>query len=405
MTVTIKFELDGSQIEVNAILGLDSDGHLIAYSKRSCRNRAWVKKHADEMYEFGDFLENTLGKSKDNTDEDSQLVNQVDDKKIDWDAFLKAANGYIDTDIGPKFTYDEKYEKSELRKLANTLYGKFGVYEDFIRRIQNSLKDTEGNIAKMYKESLNEIKDEIKHIHNSVDSIEDYIVNNCDDEEDDDNSDEDTEPKSIEEKPMPHNHPLAYNSILKCINGIYYRHNFYKNQTTKSLDCNHWIECTEDDIPNEYKVFINQKYIINICTIIGGFSYCITNQDPINADTKLPVHIETTNKLLKKIFKMTYDVSLDSLGYNYICMTKHELINYIHDIIFDNPETNSYFKVLNTSYNDAQMIRNGETPNSLDILFCTRYSGPHWKDDFIDLDALERNVINFIIKYSTYPDE
>lgn len=451
MLVTLRFEIDGAQIEIAADIGLDTKGRVIARSCRNCANRVWVKNNIEALKDSGMamqlMLKNQLTSSNEepkenplvgNESDDSEKANQVHDTGIDWMALLRAAGSYIDTDIAPKIAKEdsEAYQKSALKNALNMIYGRYDNCEELVKRIQNSLKDTEGNIAKAYNESLIEIKNELKYIHDSVNGIEDYIIHNCDDaeeyEEDDDleeylnsmdeESEEDeyllgvreklktlktsiddipTEVKPVESTNMP----CIRRDYVKCSNGVFYTHDFYDNQTKMSVDGVHWVPCNEKNIPQEYKDFINQKYLIDIRTFISGFSYWITMVDPINTDTKLPVHIATTNKLLTKIFEMVYELSSNTIGYLHINMNKHELINYVHSIIFDNPETNAYFKVLNTSYNDARRMRNGDDALPPDMVFCSRYGGPHWKDDFVDLDALARNVENFILKYSTYTAE
>lgn len=474
MLVTLRFEIDNAQVEIAADIGLDTKGRVIARSCRNCANRVWVKNNIAALKDSGIamqlILKNQLTSSNEepqenplvgNESEDSEKINQVHDTGIDWVALLKSAcasdtekptienlahwypsilkNPLIDTDIASKLTKEdsEAYQKSALKNALNMIYGRYDNCEELVKRIQNSLKDTEGNIAKAYNESLCEIKNELKYIHDSVNGIEDYIIHNCDDaeeyeEEDDDleeylnSMDEESEEDAYllgvreklktlktsiddiptEEKPVESaNMPCIHRDYVKCSNGVFYTHDFYNNQTKMSVDGIHWVLCNEKNIPQEYKDFINQKYLIDIRTFISGFSYWITMADPINTNTKLPVHITTTNKLLTKIFEMVYELSADTLGDFHISMSKRELIDYLHNIIFDNPETNAYFKVLNTSYNDAQKLRNGKEPDSPNIAFCSRYGGPHWKNDFIDLDALARNVENFVMKDSIYTAE
>lgn len=493
MIVTLRFEIDNAQIEIAADIGLDTKGRVIARSCRNCANRVWVKNNIAALKDSGMamqlILKNQLSSSNEEPQEnplvgnesgDSEKINQVHDTGIDWVALLKSAcasdtekptlenlahwyppilkNPLIDTDVVSKLTKEdsEAYRNSALKNIVNTIYGRYYNCEELVKRIQNSLKDTEGNIVKAYNESLYEIKNELKYIHDSVNGIEDYIIHNCDTEEEEDDDEEDfgedgineyldrmeeaTENEKYEDYVNSLREKLnslkvssddssekkednmddeekarkdritkgitfGNNATLRYIKGVYYLHNFYENETLMSVDEMNWVVCNEKNIPEEYKEFINQKYIIDIRTFISGFSYWITMADPINTETKLPVHVDITNKLLKKIFEMTYELSIDTLGYFHISMSKHELIDYLHNIIFDNPETSAYFKVLNTSYNDAQKLRNGEEPDSPNIAFCSRYGGPHWKNDFVDLDALARNVENFILQFSIYTAE
>lgn len=397
----------------------------------------------------------------DNESDESIAHNKVpDDFKIDWQALLDAAGSMIDTDTTPKLNDEESndYSNSTLKKIVNNFYGRYNHCEDIVKRIQNSLKDVEDDLKQHTEESLNgiisemeKLRDDVNTVKESIFGIEDYIIHNCDDSDDEDedfdyevededeeleesdtNSDFDEYLSDLKEKlntlqvsihdDSPED-PKPVSSVddekdqcakgmtfendvtLMNINGVYYLHNFYKNTTLMSVDEEHWVVCREKNIPEQYKNFINQKYLIDICTFVSGFGYWISIADPINSETTLPVHISTMNKLLEEIFKITYNLTTETLGYRYISMSKPELINYIHAIIFDNPKTNSYFKVLNTSYNDAQKIRKGENPDSPEIVFCSRYGGPHWKDDFVDLDALARNVENFVIQFSRYTTE
>lgn len=469
MLVTLHFEIDNAQIEVAADVGLDTKGRLIARSCRNCANRVWVKNNIDALRDSGmsiqRILKNLMNSSNEdsqknplvgNESDDSEKINQVHDTGIDWGALLNAASSYIDTDIAPKLTKDDSdgYYNSALKNKLNTIYGRYNNCEELIKRIQNSLKDTEGDIKKYTENVLNGILTELQDIHADVNilkedflGLEDYIVNNSDDEEEcedenleeyldsmnEESSDSDKDSDSDEDQPGLHEElnslqvsiedneeidkpdpdkeqkiriakgiTFGNQETLRYIKGVYYIHNFYEYETLMSVDEMNWVVCAEKNIPQEYKDFINQKYIIDIRTFISGFSHWITMADPINAETKLSVHIATTNKLLAKISEMVYDLSSKTLGYLQIRMSKPELISYIRGIIFNNPETNAYFKVLNTSYNDAQKLRNGEESNSPNMVFCSRYSGPHWKDDFVDLDALTHNVVNFIINDSNY---
>lgn len=409
MEVTLCFEIDNAQVAIAADIGLDAKGRVIARSQRNCANRIWAKNYLDDLNDSGmamqRILKNQLDSVNEESNESSPIGNKGDESCIDTDSVKKVSEDNSDT-----------YQNSIIENVLNNIYGKYNNCEELVKRIQNSLKDSEGNINKHTDDTLNGILSELRHLHADVNilkenflNLEDYIVDFCydedDEEEDDDELDEylDSEDEESDENSETlADSPVIHDATLKYINGIYYTHNFYKYQTKMSVDKIHWVICDNENIPKEYKDFINQKYMIDIRTFISGFSYWINMVDPINTETKLPVHITITYKLLSKIFEMVYDLSSKTIGYLQIRMSKPELINYIHSIIFNNPETQAYFKVLNTSYNDAQKLRNGEEPNSSNIVFCSRYSTPHWMDDFIDLDALTRNVVEFIIKNSAY---
>ena len=56
------------------------------------------------------------------------------------------------------------------------------------------------------------------------------------------------------------------------------------------------------------------------------------------------------------------------------------------------------FAKLNLSYKELKDKIDPFDPNRNKITFSSRYSGPKWEDDFIDLDALINNVVRDCVK-------
>ena len=56
------------------------------------------------------------------------------------------------------------------------------------------------------------------------------------------------------------------------------------------------------------------------------------------------------------------------------------------------------FAKLNLSYKELKDKIDPFDPNRNKVTFSTRFSGPKWEDDFIDLDALINNVVRDCVK-------
>lgn len=150
---------------------------------------------------------------------------------------------------------------------------------------------------------------------------------------------------------------------------------------------------------------VEPKFSVALKEVLSVFLNWMIRQDPINLDKHRPVHykiicdlIEVLSEQLLAISKCMFD------DFYYFDVTEKELKNLIHNLIFDNVATKDYFTALNISYNEAKngvTIADRYADTKTSVTFCSRYDGPDWIDDFIDLDALCNNVTRDIIKYST----
>ena len=76
--------------------------------------------------------------------------------------------------------------------------------------------------------------------------------------------------------------------------------------------------------------------------------------------------------------------------------TQDELKKYLTYLVYDKNKT--LFAKLNLSYKELKDKIDPFDPNRNKITFSSRYSGPKWEDDFIDLDALINNVVRDCVK-------
>ena len=67
-------------------------------------------------------------------------------------------------------------------------------------------------------------------------------------------------------------------------------------------------------------------------------------------------------------------------------------------MVHDEPETKEFFSKLAQSYIEMQRGVSVSDPNRKIINLSSRFSGPKWEDDFIDLDALINNVVLECVK-------
>lgn len=437
MKTILHFDINGAGIDVLADIGLDSDGYMVARSKRRCMNRVWTKTNIDDLKNAGEHI-------------------------------VKAYSNIEDLQKN-SFTNNDMHK-----------YGIYDTSEEIIKRIQNSLKDTVGDINKHTDDAMNGVLTELKDIHESINLLEtnfgrvesqliDFNIDedeadddlDCMDDEYDDEDEDDDGPsyadffsfeemmgnytpsvddyvdfitknsrhkKSKEESQdnlnkhevsnentsKSDNAKIIDDSDLKFdttqyhmgINGSLYTYDYINDRILKAIDEQKWRVCAEKNVPKKYRDYIHRTYDIDIRAFASTFSYWITLLDPINEETKLPVHIETTNKLLKKIHEIIYNLYYDDSDDDHIVtMARHELSEFIHSIVFENPETKAYFQVLATTYNEAQKMCNGEKMGPPDFSFGVWFTNIEWKDTAVCLETMAMKIVDCILQYSEYAEE
>lgn len=437
MKTILHFDNNGVSVDVLADIGLDSDGYMVARSKHRCMNRVWTKSNIDDLKNAGEHI-------------------------------VKA------------YSNTEDLQKNSLTDNDTPKYGIYDNSEEMIRRIQNSLKDTVGDINKHTDDAMNTILTKLEDFHDGINLLEtdvsrignqlsdfcidkdeadddlDYMDDESDDEDEDDdgpsyaeffgfeemlgnhapsvedyvdfiaeNSRHKKSKEEIQDNPnkpevsnedtsKSNNAKIINDSDLKFdttqyhmgINGSLYTYDYINDRILKAIDEQKWRVCAERNVPKKYRDYVHRTYDIDLRTFASTFSYWITLLDPINEETKLPVHIETTNKLLKKIHEMIYDLYYDESDEDHsVTMTKHELSEFIHSIVFENPETKAYFQVLATTYNEAQKMRDGEKMGPPDFSFGVWFKNIEWKDTSVCLETMALKVVDCILQYSEYAEE
>lgn len=141
---------------------------------------------------------------------------------------------------------------------------------------------------------------------------------------------------------------------------------------------------------------IEPKIPVNTKDAVHVFIKWMIQQDPINPSTHRPVHYKIICDLIQKLSEQFLLISKCMFGdYYYFEVTEKELKNMIHNLIFDNPSTKDHFTALNITYNEAKngcTVKDRYEDSEPKVTFCSRYGGPAWQNDFIDLDALCNNV-------------
>lgn len=149
----------------------------------------------------------------------------------------------------------------------------------------------------------------------------------------------------------------------------------------------------------------DKKYIFPVKNIIANMAKWIYYQDPINHSTSYQVHKIYIPEILHLLYmnlikdgrKIENRADEDFYYFEY---TKEELRKYLYFLVYDGPKTKNFFSKLNLSYNEMKNGIDVSDPNRDTISFSSRYFGPKWEDDFIDLDALINNVVLDCVKDS-----
>ena len=166
-----------------------------------------------------------------------------------------------------------------------------------------------------------------------------------------------------------------------------------------------------DDVNKNQRVYhsksiknqVDKKYIFPVKNIIANMAKWIYSQDPINYSTSYPIHKiyipEILHLLYMNLIKDGHKLEIPAdEDFYYFEYTKDELRKYLYFLVYDEPETKEYFSKLNLSYIEMQRGISVSDPNRNAINLSSRFSGPKWEDDFIDLDALINNVVLECVK-------
>lgn len=171
-----------------------------------------------------------------------------------------------------------------------------------------------------------------------------------------------------------------------------------KTLEADNADKDPFEEMNTDVTQVEPKLPVNSKDAVHV------FLKWMIQQDPINPNKHRPVHYKIICELIQKLSEQFLAISKCMFGdYYYFEVTEKELKNLIHDLIFDNPATKDHFTALNITYNEAKngcTIKDRYEDTEPKVTFCSRYGGPAWQNNFIDLDALCNNVTRELIKIS-----
>ena len=163
------------------------------------------------------------------------------------------------------------------------------------------------------------------------------------------------------------------------------------------------MECLLNNILKE------KNYVIPIKNIYSNMAKWIYALDSINPRVNHPVHTSFIPDILNKLYEqMLTDVRIVSSGscvpfrngeiFYYFNFTKTQLTGYLSTMIYKNTKIKKLFEKLNLSYNEMKAGISVDDPNREKITFSSRYDGPKWEDDFIDLDALINNVVRDTIR-------
>lgn len=147
---------------------------------------------------------------------------------------------------------------------------------------------------------------------------------------------------------------------------------------------------------------VDKKYIFPVKNIIANMAKWIYSLDPVNYNTGYHVHkiyISTILHLLyMSLIKDGRKIENSSDEFYYFEYTEDELRKYLYFLVYEGSKTKEYFSKLNLSYIEMQMGISVSDPNRKIINLSSRFSGPKWEDDFIDLDALINNVVLECVK-------
>ena len=171
-----------------------------------------------------------------------------------------------------------------------------------------------------------------------------------------------------------------------------------KNETENVQQTN-----KEDKSCKAWHVDSTKKYIFSVKSIMSNMAKWIYSLDPINHSTNYLVHKiyipEILHLLYMNLIKdgRKLEVPADEDFY-YFEYTKEELRKYLYSLVYEGSKTKDLFSKLNLSYNEMKNGIEVSDPNRNIINLSSRFSGPKWEDDFIDLDALINNVVLECVK-------
>lgn len=169
-----------------------------------------------------------------------------------------------------------------------------------------------------------------------------------------------------------------------------------KNETENVQQTN-----KEDKSCKAWHVDSTKKYIFSVKSIMSNMAKRIYSLDPINPTSNYPVHSIYIPRIIHGFYlnlikdgkKFEVNAGEDFYYFEY---TKDELKKYLTYLVYDKNKT--LFAKLNLSYKELKDKIDPFDPNRNKVTFSTRFSGPKWEDDFIDLDALINNVVRDCVK-------
>ena len=143
---------------------------------------------------------------------------------------------------------------------------------------------------------------------------------------------------------------------------------------------------------NELKTNESKPIILSKSDILAALAYCAVKQSPYDFPKNLQVALEKAAEYIdgSKVFES--NTKLETKSYKHF--TDDELYKFVKDIIFNVKEI-ALWNV--TKIEQDNGITDPEDPNrSVKFSFVSRNSCPAPDLDFIDLDALHRNVLNML---------
>jgi hypothetical protein len=143
---------------------------------------------------------------------------------------------------------------------------------------------------------------------------------------------------------------------------------------------------------------MGEELLFTVVDMVGGLVYCAYKQDPYMCPSKIDVVIEKWVEMIRPDFKEFDSSSNSSLQTGRFSLEEIEkLISRLHEI----PE----FRDWNLSRAEIRKGISVDDPNRPPFAISSHYSCPSQEYDFIDLDALTRNVVRFLWDQARLPQK
>ena len=136
----------------------------------------------------------------------------------------------------------------------------------------------------------------------------------------------------------------------------------------------------------------SKSIVVSKSAILASLAYCAIKQSPYERPANLEAALDAVSKKIDelKLFASDRKQSYDSYN-SFTCKELQEIIGAIVHIV---PEV-AIWNVTKVEQDNG--ITSPDDPNrSVKMSFVSRFSITDADKDFIDLDALSRNVINFV---------